>query len=145
MFVMNTKIKNLISSYITFSCCLCFPVSALADWTLEDILREIVRRFTAKGITTYEAGPRPPQRDLTLYDLQVTGVFEEIEEMVREKNVRLERDSHDPLSRLSPMEGGYRCISPEDDFDRFVESVYKKYREACYAIRRGERPKVPVE
>jgi hypothetical protein len=90
-------------------------------------------------ITNYEKGPRPHKRDLTIYDLKVVGVFEEVEEMVREKNAILERDRHDPRSRLPPIKGGHRCIRPEDNFDRFVESIYEKYREACYAIRKGER------
>ncbi|MDR2377490.1 MAG: hypothetical protein LBD54_01915 [Puniceicoccales bacterium] len=135
---------------LIFSCALCcsclwFPASAFADWALEDILHEIIRRSATIGITTYERGPEPPKRDLTHYDLEVVGVLKEIEEMIREKNAMLERDRQDPRSRLSPMEGGYRCISPEQDFDNFVNSVYKKYREACYAIRRGERQKIHVE
>jgi hypothetical protein len=65
-----TNVRKLISSCITYSCCLWFPVSASADWTLKDILK------VAK---------------IEEYELIDIGMYERVLEIIQEENDKIEQ------------------------------------------------------
>jgi hypothetical protein len=104
---MNTKIKKLISSCIAYSCCVCFPVSAFAGWTMEEVLK------VAK---------------IEVRELIDIGMYERVQEIIQEENDKIEQKKNEVCDIGSHNPGALAAL-PASVFPGAIGSIVLRSKE----------------